>query len=306
MITKVILKETNGNLYEIPHNILKYSRFASSKATSLEITMVSRDIYIKNGYQIMLYIDENLHFLGTIFNFSRNYDTVSITAYDNLMYFKSKDTFILKNITATQCVKEICSKIGVEYGEIYSTGYVLPYNFFENTPYFDIIESILSDTKQVSGENFVLYDDLGKICLTRKDENNKVYVVTDEILLENYFESSSNDIFNSVLVYQTDIWGNITKYYAKNDASISLLGQIQKTLNVDRNLTSAQCNLIAKNLLLEGENTTFTMQIDIIALEILNIYDILIINDVKYRIIELFLGINANNNIYTLTLEREV
>lgn len=306
MITKIIFENFNGDCYELPHNILKLSVFSSSKASSLEVNIISNSLEVAQGDKISLYIDENLHFLGKIFSFSKNYDTISLIAYDSLIYFKAHDTFIVKNKTASTVLSEICSKIGVSTGEITNTGYVLSYNLFENMSYFDIIDSILQSTRSVSSVSYLLYDKLGSICLIAQNSSYNTIEIDENFLLSTYEEDCANNVYNCIHVYQISSSGSLSSYYAYDNSSISTLGKLQKNINVDRNLTVAQCNLIANNTLSEYKNSTFYIEIEVIALEIITIFDIIVLNLEKYCILEIILNITPTKETYTLTLEKVV
>ncbi|MFI3227910.1 MAG: hypothetical protein R3Y09_10975 [Clostridia bacterium] len=306
MITKITLTDSYGNIYELPHKNLKLSAYAFSKATSLEISVVSRDLFVEQGNTLSLYINGNLYFLGKIFEFSSDYNEISITAYDNLLYFKSKDTILVKNTTASTLLKEVCAKIGLHTGSIIDTSYCLPYTLYENTSYFDIFSSILDSTSQISAKNYVLSDKLGYITLVEQNCYSKTIEVDEKFLLSTYSHTSAQDTCNVVHVYQISETGEISSFYAYNEQSISKIGKIQKSLNVDRNLSTAQCNLIAQNTLQENENTSFYLEISIIALEIVNIYDILQMNGGYYQVLESILNISGSSETYSLLLERVV
>lgn len=306
MITKIVLKDSHKNLYTLPHNILKLSCYAVGKSTSLEFSVVSRDLYLTQGNEVFLYIDDILHFSGTIFAFSKDYNTISAIAYDNLIYLKSKDTLLIKNSTASEVISDICSKIGVTAGKIADTSYVLPYNLFENTSYFDIVNKILSDSKQISGNTYFLTAKNGSIDLINRASDFNIVQIDENALISTYQETSSQDIYNAIHVYQVSESGIITSFYAYDNNSISILGKFQKSINVDRNLSVAQCNLIAQNYLTECEKSTFSMQIDVISFKIINIYDIILLNSQKFYVLESILNISASSEIYTLTLEKVV
>ncbi|MFI3114539.1 MAG: hypothetical protein R3Y12_00185 [Clostridia bacterium] len=306
MITKITLKDFNEYLYELPHNILKISAYAKGKATALEFNVISSELKLVGGEEINMYIDGNLHFSGKIFDFSKSFDTISIMAYDNLIYFKSKDTILIKNDSASTIIKQICSKIGVNSGEISSTGYVLPYVLYENMTYFDIVNAILDSSFQVSGVKYYMSDDNGSICLNPQKNNNRIVNIDDSVLISITDDSFLANIYNAIHVYQISTSGTVLSYYAYDNSLILQLGKIQKSVNVDRNLTVAQCNLIAQNMLLDSTQAIFCLQIEIIALFTIKIFDIIVINGERYYVVESVLTINSSKEVYLLTLEKEV
>lgn len=150
------------------------------------------------GARVTLSVDGKNVFCGYVF--SRRWDKegiVSITAYDQLRYFKNKDTYVYSGKTASQVLKMLAADFGMKTKAIADTKYVIPSRVEDNETLFDIVENALDLTLQNTGRMYVLYDDFGAVTL--KDisdmyvKDNDEYLFFDESTAENFECSSGID-----------------------------------------------------------------------------------------------------------------
>lgn len=302
MITSLVYTDDLGREYDLPHNNLKLCSFFKNKASSLDVSVVDSSFYPSNGNKISFFIENELVFTGKIFSHTKSYDIVTFTAFDNLFYFKSSDTIIFKSMTASQILNQICIKNNLSTTDIAYTSYVLPYHFYENMSYFEILDDVLSNTSLISGVDFQIFDKNGDISLKTCDFNTINFEITDDILIDIFKSTDISNLYNNVHVYQIKKNGYISNFYAKNSKSIEDIGVITKTLKVDRELTTAQCNLIAQNTLLQGDINLFSIEIEIIATNKICVGDVLLMNKIKYYVFSQILNISPEQDTYTLTL----
>ena len=67
-------------------------------------------------------------FYGFVFTKSRSGRTpnvIEVTAYDQLRYFKNKDTYVYSNKKASDVIKMIAEDFGLSVGALEDTGYVI-------------------------------------------------------------------------------------------------------------------------------------------------------------------------------------
>ena len=65
------------------------------------------------GNAVKFLLGKKKVFFGFVFTKSRTKSgTIKVTCYDQLRYFKNKDTYQYKNKTATQVLKNICGDFG--------------------------------------------------------------------------------------------------------------------------------------------------------------------------------------------------
>ena len=66
---------------------------------------------------------------------------ITVTAYDQLRYFKNKDTYVYRNWTATQLIQAIAADFSLNTGELEDTGFVIPSRREQNMTLFDMVGS---------------------------------------------------------------------------------------------------------------------------------------------------------------------
>ncbi len=201
----------------------------------LSFSIVRDEKFIPSeGSMVMLDVDGRGIFCGYIFG--RRWDKegiIGITAYDQLRYFKNRDTYVYSNKTATQVVNMLVADFGMKTGEIAQTGYVIPARVEDNETLFDIAENALGLTTENTGETFVLYDDFGKINLRNisdmKIEDESGYLMLDEESAENFdYSSDIENTYNQVkLVRENKKTGRREVFTAKDDEHIRTWGVLQ-------------------------------------------------------------------------------
>ena len=158
-------------------------------------------------------------FYGYIFTIKNTDDRekVSITCYDQLRYFKNKDTFVYGS-TYADLLKYICGKYGFEVGEIDSTGYKMPQRVAEGT-LFDILQEASDDTTLNKGEYYVLYDDFGKVQL-RSLKNMTLPLLLDQDTTGSWELSRSidQDVYNRIILAKDDDQTGVRNLFIANDS----------------------------------------------------------------------------------------
>ena len=182
------------------------------------------------GNPVILKVNGQNMFYGYVFSKRRDKEHVIETvAYDQLRYLKNRDTYKIKNETASNLIKRIANDFKLNIGEIADTSYIIPLRDEDNTALFDIIQTALDLTLMNTGNMFVLYDDFAKLTLTPIDEL-KVDLLIDEESGENFdYKSSINDsTFNRIkLTRENSSAGMRDIYIAQNGESINRWGVLQ-------------------------------------------------------------------------------
>lgn len=175
-------------------------------------------------------------FYGFIFTKKRDKEpVVSVTAYDQLRYFKNKDTYVYKNKTADEVIRMLASDFLLNIGILEQTGYKIATRSESNKTLFDVSQMAIDLTMQNTNQMFVLYDDFGKICL-KNIERMKLGLIIDEETGENFDYSSSidNDTYNQVkLTYDNKDTGKREVYIAKDTSHINEWGVLQYYDKID-------------------------------------------------------------------------
>lgn len=169
-------------------------------------------------------------FYGYIFSIKRDAENLlTITAYDQLRYFKNKATYVYENKTASDVIRMIASDFGLQTGTIEDTGYRIPSKIEDAKTLFDIAQGALDDTLTNQSYMYVLYDDFGKITLKGLD-NMRLNLVIDANTGQNYdYESSIDDnTYNQIkLYYDNEKTGQRDVFIARDSKNIGQWGLLQ-------------------------------------------------------------------------------
>ena len=169
-------------------------------------------------------------FYGYIFKLEDTKDgQTKITCYDQLRYFKNKDTYCYGDIKASDLLQRICADYNLAFGAADDTGYVIPQRIESNKTLFDIMQNALDLSMQNVNEIYCLYDDYGKIML-RNIQCMKYGIRIDEDTAQDFSYTSSidSDTYNQVkLTYDNKETGKRDVYLAKDSSNINRWGILQ-------------------------------------------------------------------------------
>lgn len=188
------------------------------------------------GNAVRFKYKDNNTFYGFAFTKKRSKDPlITVTSYDQLRYFKNKDTYVYKNKTADEVVQMLANNFMLNVGILEQTGYKIANRSENNKTLFDIAQTAIDLTIQNRNEMYVLYDDFGKLCL-KNIERMKLGLVIDEETGENFDYGSSidNDTYNQIkLTYDNKETGKREEYIAKDSSHINEWGVLQYYDTID-------------------------------------------------------------------------
>ena len=174
-------------------------------------------------------------FFGFVFTKGRDKEQIiSVTAYDQLRYFKNKDTYKYKNLTAGSLLKMLCEVFKLRWGDVEDTKYIMPTRIEDNSTLFDAVQYALDETVRNTKQMYVLYDDFGKLAL-KSLASMKLDLVIDEETGENfdYTTSIDSNTFNKVKLIDEET-GRV--YISKDMDHIKQWGVLQYTDTVDKKI----------------------------------------------------------------------
>lgn len=197
-----------------------------------------RFISFQEGDLVTFKLNEKNVFCGYVFTKKRSVEgIIEVLAYDQLRYFKSKDTMQLgsKN-TASNVIKQLAKNYALKVGSIQETEEILEDRIEEDKTLFDIVDSALSYTKNKGGVTYVLFDDFGKLYLksTLEMELNLCYT---EAFIGDFSYSSSIDenTYNVIkVVCDGEKDKEIKAYVDKDDKTIKKWGRLQYLEKVEK------------------------------------------------------------------------
>lgn len=235
---KVVINTFNNLMFTLPvEDDLKV--VWERKGTPGKVTFKAKyekGFKVEEGNAVAIYINDKKFFYGFIF--TRNMDKnkiVTYTAYDQLRYFKNKDTFIYKKKTASEVIKLIGSRFSLNCGELADTKYKMS-AIEDNAELFSIIQNALDETLMTKGTLYVLYDEFGKIRLSNVSSMKVNGCLIDDETAEDYTYKTSidGDTYNQIkLVYENKDKGTYDLYVAKSSKSINKWGVLQYLEKID-------------------------------------------------------------------------
>ncbi|SES68449.1 CHAP domain-containing protein [[Clostridium] polysaccharolyticum] len=195
-----------------------------------------RKYKVEEGNAVLIVVDGVKRFYGFVFTRSVSKDgMMSITAYNQLRYFKNKDTLVYKNKTASEVLKIIIDRFNLNAGTITDTKYKVS-AIEDNMTLFDIMQNVLDDTMMTKGIIYTLWDDCGKLML---QDTSKMIVngcLIDAETGEDYTYKTSIDsnTYNQVkLIYENKDKGTFDLYVTKDSNNINKWGVLQYLEKID-------------------------------------------------------------------------
>lgn len=184
----------------------------------------------QEGNPVSFKVNGEKVFYGFIFKKDRDKtDKISVTAYDQLRYFKNKDTYVYKNKTASSLLQMLAADFRLQTGTIEDTEFVIASRVEDKKSLFDMVQNALDLTLTSKNKMFVLYDDFGKLCL-RDVEKMLINLLIDSQTAENFKYSSSIDgeTYNKIkLAYENKDTGKREIYIAQHGANMNTWGVLQ-------------------------------------------------------------------------------
>lgn len=195
---------------------------------------------IEEGNAVRFQFKGKKVFFGFIFTKSSNKDgLIEIIAHDQLRYLKNKDTYVFVNKRADQILRMIAKDFKMNLGTLQNTRYTIPSLVEDNKTLFDMINNALSVTLQNTGEQYIFYDDFGKLSLRRMQELALTAVVDKDTAEDFRHESSiDEDTYNKIkLVRENDEKGAREIFISQDSKNINAWGVLQhfETLGEDEN-----------------------------------------------------------------------
>lgn len=190
----------------------------------------------QEGNPVSLKFDGVKVFYGFIFKKERDKgNIIKVVAYDQLRYFKNKDTYVYSNKTANELVEMIAKDFNLNIGTLEYTGFKIASRIEDNKSLFDIVQTALDLTLQSKNKMYVLFDDFGK--LTLKDvESMKINLMIDDEAGENFKYTSTIDgeTYNKVkLSYENEETGKREIYISQDSTNMNNWGVLQYFETID-------------------------------------------------------------------------
>jgi hypothetical protein len=237
-----LLTYTTNAIYEpcVEEGIELISERKGTPAKLVFKVLKDRGYPMYEGQPVTIKVDNKQVFYGYIFTKSRDKEQrITYTCYDQLRYFKNKDTYVYTGLTAGQLIQMICADFALRAGNIADTGYVIPQRIENNKTLFDIVQNALDLTMMNTNQLYCLYDSYGAITLSNVSDM-KVPIVIDSETGQNFDYQSSIDeqTYNRIkLTFDNKETGKREIYIAQDSNNMNTWGILQyfDTLQEDEN-----------------------------------------------------------------------
>lgn len=258
---KLSIERKDKGFIITPKENLKWE--TTRKLTPSKLTFSVPDIGFipETGDKVSFFVGDEGVFKGMVSSLTKNgaSNEYSVTAFDSLKYLKNKDNLVYENKKASDVLKLIATQFKLKTGAVDDTKYVIPYRVEDSKTLFDIIETALDITYENTGEEFVLYDNFGTLCLVKENALQK-NLLLDGTCFENYnLNCSIDNSFNRIKLMHEDSKKGLRQITIAEDKSLQeKYGVLQyfSHINGDEN-----GSLMAKKLLeeLKTEKKTLTV-----------------------------------------------
>lgn len=164
--------------------------------------------------------------------FSKRRDSAhepEVVCYDQLRYFKNRDTLVYQNLTAGGLVKRLAQNYGLKTGALAATGYVIAQRVEDNVTLFDMVQNALDLTLLHTGRLYVLYDEFGRLRLANIAGRRVDFLVDADTAGDMAYTSSIDEAtYNQVkLAYDNPDTGRRDIYLTKNSQKQNRWGLLQ-------------------------------------------------------------------------------
>lgn len=183
----------------------------------------------EEGNAVRFKEDKDKIFFGFVFTKKRSSDnTIAVTCYDQLRYFKNKDTYSYSKKSTSEFLNILIKDFNLNKGSIDDTVYKMS-RVEDNTTLFDMMINSMNETLKAKKILYVLYDNFGKINL-KNVENMIVPILIDSSSGESFDYTTSIDskTYNKIkLVYEDSKTKKREVYLVKSTESINNWGVLQ-------------------------------------------------------------------------------
>lgn len=258
-----LLIENAGKLYEpsVEGEISwETERYGSPGRLSFTV-MKDQVLNFQEGNPVRLTVGGVNVFYGFVFTKKRSKSkagAIDVTAYDQLRYFKNKDTYQYENKRADELIRMIAGDFNLRVGILENTGFKIPSRLEDNKTLLDIAQSALDLTLKSTGKLYVLYDDYGKLTL-QNIESMKLSTLMAADTAENFDYTTSIDgsTYNKIkLAFDNEETGKRDIYIAQDSNNMNQWGVLQYFEKIDEKVNGqamadsllSLCNLKTRSL----------------------------------------------------------
>lgn len=250
---------------------LTFSQHMYNQAGECTIMLPKFDKEIPMGSKLTVIINGHNMFVGYLFE--ESYTEGQLTTlkfYDQLRYWKSSDSFVLKGVGIHEAFIRICKTLHLAHKSYATNSPVLPTLVFDNTTYFAMFEECQDRTFVSRNAMHFVRDEKGVLMLRDVQQNwhntVKKFVIGDVSASKgfNFSRSIDQDSYNYVKLVNEDTEAKRkdTVYYYNED-SVHQWGKLQYFEKTSDKISSAQLKKRAQDILKVKNRVKKTLSIEI-------------------------------------------
>ena len=256
-INAIIYDNVNNKSFDVSNAIgdIQISSWIEDQPSKCTFTVYkSGNLAFWEGASISITIDGKGIFFGYIFTKERNseVDIIKCTAYDQLVYWKAKDSKVFKGLTSDQIFEQLCKEYNLKYKVIDKSNYTCTPRTEDGTSIYEMVKNALSDTLINSGKRFIIRDDFGTLNHVNIESLRSYLVFGDKSSITDFTYKSDiySNTYNIIKLYKDNsTTGTREIYITKDSTTQARWGDLQLFQSVDENMTVAQVEEWGKNLL---------------------------------------------------------
>ncbi len=267
---EVLIDNRDGQLLELPVERFAWKTERKGAAGELNIDFLLKPgttATVKEGAVIRVKVGQAKVFYGFVFRVSGNLTSkISVKAFDQLRYLKNKDTFVLKEMKASEAITIIAKRMGCNIGSIEDTVHLQPARVEDETEAFDIILDYISISLTTQMRDYILYDDFGKLTLRGMNKMaipiTEFYIGDESLLTEAEWERSIEDAVNRVkLVQDNKETGKREVYISQDSGNIAKWGLLQEFQKVDEKMKPPEIKETAEAIMRVKNRVSQTLKL---------------------------------------------
>lgn len=206
------------------------------------------------GATISIIIDDKGVFKGYIQKKERdsNVEIIKCTAYDQLLYWRAKDSKLFSGLTSDQIFAQLCTEYNLNYEIVDKSDYICTKRVEDDVSIYEMQRNALWDTLINSRKRFIIRDNFGVLNHVNIEtlRTNLIFGDTSGINNFSYTSDISENTYNRVKLYKDNQSSRKRETYIVEDTSTQARwGTLQLYQSVDENMTTAQIEQQATNLL---------------------------------------------------------
>lgn len=242
----------------VPVAEIRWESNNGTKASTLTCSFLNVDFFPKTGQMISMTNDEQICFVGYVFEVSYDEKQCTVHAYDQIRYLMFKDSYVFSQKTVDEIINAIAQDMGIKIGNIETGKYRMDL-VVEDKKLLDTIQQAIQIEKEQTGQLFFLTDNEGKLELVNQANLKYSTLLSDDSQLTAFQkkESIDTDTFNRVKLAQKSRKKAVRiTSIAQDVSSIGQWGTLQYYKRVDEKLTEAQVEAMAQQILQQKSNET--------------------------------------------------